>query len=203
MSGGKKKAALSPAEQLKKIDKDRLAVVKILADAAEAEALAEDNAAADAAIAAQVIVDNNARRALPLVEQVNSTEVNELDSALAADGVVAVEETAVVTWVAPDIIFDQLDSRVVKLEKLVLKLSESKATTQNDLTLNITDPHAEGNSKLQKQLVSRVCLDRKVDKINTDLRQVIDQLEIASRGRSATPPSQLAGSASRKRSAKD
>ena len=100
MSGGRRKAALSPADQLKKIDKERLAVVKAIADAAEAEALAEANAAADAAIAAQVIVDNNARRALPLFGQVNSTEVHELDIALAADGFVAVEETAVVTWVA-------------------------------------------------------------------------------------------------------
>jgi hypothetical protein len=209
VSGKKEKTEVSLATQLKKIEKDRKAVVKAITEAAQAEAtasaLAEATAAADAAIAEQVRVDNAALRQLPTVGQGGSAsnitevnEVNEIDELLVSDGLVEVPNV-VSSVVSSDINHEQLESRICKLEKIVLKLN----ITKNDLLLNITDERSESNAKLTKQFVSRVYLDRKVDKVAKDLREVIESLKSARRGRSTTPQSPLAGSASRKRSAKD
>ena len=193
VGGGKER---TPAEKLKLLDdqtiraaKTRTALVKAMEDDLKASEKAEK----DRQIAKRIREDtqlsdqlarNLKARALPEVGAVASSSTeNVID--FTEDNL---EQT------------ETVQIRLKSLEHAVAKLVSFKKVTQTDLIASITDIRTEANAQLSLQFVSCDTFKSKIAQVEGDLRTQIDPLKKKKIERSVSP-TELEGSASRKRSA--
>ena len=183
---GGKEYQPSDAAKLKKLNEQtaraketRAALIRSIKEASEAAEKAEK----EAEIAKQIKADNKARekksRALP---EVGDPDIERL--------------------IKDDLLeeLESIDSRLKKLEGIIAKFINFKNISQTDLTASITDIRTAANVKLSQQFVTCDIFNYKIAEIEGDLRDRINSTKERKRlERSATPPSPLAGSSSRKR----